>query len=302
MALITDKTRESQETVHRAGGRARRSQRLRRRLSEFRGEGSVLPSSSLYLIPNLFTSASLFLSLFAIVKISEGALGSACWLILLAAVCDAIDGPVARLTRTTSNFGLQLDSLADMVAFGVTPAFLLYTNLRSLDEMLPTYAPKLALGASALFAICAAIRLARFNVQAETAEKRHFIGLPSPGAAGVVVSSYLFIEWLSQVPFAMEYVDGRILHRTSLVLTTAIALLMVSDIPFPKLRKMIVISRNPFRALVILLSIICLLIAFKDYFPFVLFASFLLYVGGTLVADLRRKMNKRSQAKALPAE
>ena len=269
----------------RVGGR----RRFFRRRVPAEGEVRPAPRASFYILPNLFTSASLFLALWAIVKVSEGNFVDACWLILAAAVCDAIDGPVARLTRTSSSFGLQFDSLADMVAFGVAPAFLMYSNLRTLDELLPNYAPRLALGACSLFAICSAIRLARFNVQASTSEKNHFTGLPTPGAAGVVVSAYLFVQWLERMPFYDAGLDARMLTRAILVLMVGISVLMVCEIPFPKFNRIILRPRNPFNTLVYLIVGACVLITFVGYFPLVLFAGFMLYIGATLAMALRRR-------------
>jgi CDP-diacylglycerol--serine O-phosphatidyltransferase len=269
------------------------------------GRQGVNPT--LYLLPNLFTSASLFLALTSIVKVSEGlVLASqglparaefimACWMILFAAMCDAVDGPVARLTHTSSSFGLQYDSLADLVAFGVAPALLMYANLRTFDEtLLPVYAPKLALAACALYVICAAIRLARFNIQAETSEKRHFVGLPSPGAAGTVVTAYLFVEWLSALPGWMHVAESasptRMLHRGILLLMVGLALLMVSEIPFGKLRHLLRISEKPFNSLVVLMVVFCGVIMFIDYLPAMLFAAFMVYILSTLVATARRRL------------
>lgn len=263
----------------------------------------------MYLAPNLFTSASLFLALWAIVKVSEGtaalAIGhgplstssfvSACWLILFAALCDAIDGPVARWTRTSSSFGLQFDSLADVVAFGVAPAFLMYSNLRTMDEsFLPGYAPRLALGACALYAICSAVRLARFNVQAHTTEKVHFTGLPTPGAAGTVVSAFLFVLWLGELPAVRDFVDPRWLtrnlHRSILFLMVGLAFLMVSEIPFPKLKNLLLITRKPFDMLVLVIVVICVLITFQGFLPVFLFGAFIMYLLVSVAFALRRRV------------
>lgn len=240
------------------------------------------PEGSLYILPNLFTAASMFLALFAIVKVAEGGSENfvfACWLILGSAICDAIDGPVARLTHTSSSFGVQFDSLADLVAFGVAPAFLMYQNLRGFDaDMLPGYAPRLALGACALFAILSAVRLARFNVQAGTVERRFFQGLPTPGAAGTVVAAYLFIEWFSKLPVIADYEITRLLHRTILLLMLGLAFLMVSEVPFPKLKNLLAFSRKPFKSLVVVMVVACTLIVFQDLLPVFLFGAFALYI------------------------
>lgn len=265
---------------------------------------SVHPS--LFIFPNLFTSASLFLSLFSIVKVSEAEFIAACWLILLAAVCDVIDGPVARFTRTSSSFGLQFDSLADIVAFGVAPAFLMFANLRQLDQsLLPSYAPKLALGACALYSICSAIRLARFNVQADTTERRYFRGLPTPGAAGMVVSSFLFVTWLEKFSFYQTAEDTRWLtltmHRSILLLMVCLAILMVSEIPFPKLKNLVAVSRNHVQALVFIVGLVCLLITLQDYVPALLFAGFLIYILAAVFGHVRRKMRRRRTGELLEA-
>ncbi len=256
---------------------------------------SIDPAQSpLIVLPNLFTAASLFLSLFALVRISEGDPVSACWLILAAAVCDAVDGPVARVTRTASDFGLQFDSLADIVAFGVAPAFLIFHTLETFDPAaLPEYAPRLALAASALFVICAAIRLARFNTQAGTSERHTFIGMPTPASAGMVVSAFLLVDWLRDLPLVGEIIDPEtltvILHR--LILLLMVALLMVSEVPFPKLRQLRLMPRNPIRSLVLLVGAVCVMIAFLDELPLVLFVGFTAYVLGALALGVQQSLN-----------
>lgn len=253
--------------------------------------------SPIYILPNLFTAASLFLALFSLVKVSEGEFMFAAWLIIGSAVCDAIDGPVARLTRTSSNFGLQFDSLADIVAFGVAPAFLMFKHLGLLDkDMLPAYAPRLALGACALYVICAAIRLARFNIQAATTEKNHFTGLPSPGAAGAVVSAFLFVEWLTGYMSGIDSLKGMLdtkgltvnMHRSTLLLMVALALLMVSEVPFSKLKHILKVANKQFQSLVILLGGACVLITFADFMPVILFAGFAVYILVSVVNYLRQ--------------
>lgn len=276
--------------------------RLRRRDRVAPELGGSLPDDpprySHYILPNLFTSASLFLALFSIVKSAEGEFIMASWLIIGAALCDVIDGPVARLTRTASSFGLQYDSLADLVAFGVAPAFLMFWHLQGMDDtVLPDHAPKLALGACALYAICSAIRLARFNVQADTAEKRYFTGLPTPGAAGVVVTAYLFVVWLGNLPVIAELEDAawvtRTLHRSILFLMVGMALLMVSEVPFMKLKNIVQVSRKPFNTLVFTVLVVCVAIVLSDHLPVLLFGGFALYIIGGLWGEGRRRFRRR---------
>lgn len=292
----------------RPGDRAGAAARLRRVRPLFEAEAPeptqpapprpLRPKGSpIYILPNLFTATSLFLALFSLVKASEGQFMFAAWLIIGAAVCDAIDGPVARLTRTSSNFGLQFDSLADVVAFGVAPAFLMFKHLGLLDkEMLPVYAPRLALGACALYAICAAIRLARFNIQAATTEKNHFTGLPSPGAAGAVVSAFLFVEWLTEYMTGIDSLKAMLdtkdltvnMHRSTLLLMVILAFLMVSEVPFSKLKHILRVANKQFQSLVILLGGACVLITFADFMPVILFAGFAVYIVVSVVNYLRQ--------------
>jgi CDP-diacylglycerol--serine O-phosphatidyltransferase len=237
---------------------------------------------TVYLLPNLFTSGSLFCALYSVVMAADGDYRKACYLILLSAVFDALDGPVARLTRSASSFGLQYDSLADVVAFGVAPAFLMHRKLSTIQGTvdLSQWAPNLALGACALFVICGAIRLARFNVQVSTEERRYFTGLPIPAAAGVVVSAFLFVE--------TYMTDTKNLHRLILLLMVAMAGLMVSTIPFPKLEFMIRRAQNNANMLVATVFIACLVVILWAHLPTILLASSVIYIGFSIIAHIRR--------------
>jgi len=154
------------------------------------------------------------------------------WLIFLAMVFDALDGKVARLARTTSDFGGQLDSLCDVVTFGVAPAFLLV-------KMCPSYTfkhPAAVWVIAALFVICAALRLARFNVESgEDDDHMMFRGLPSPAAAGVLASFALLFYALRKENSTIVYAQQvDVILQTSLaVFAVVLALLMVSRIPYP---------------------------------------------------------------------
>lgn len=133
----------------------------------------------IYLLPTLFTVGNLFCGYSSIVLAATGAIAQAAVLIVVAGVLDGLDGRVARLTGTTSDFGVEFDSLADIVSFGVAPAILAYHwALRPLGRVGWTVA--------FIFVVCAAMRLARFNIQTGRGDKRFFAGLPSPPAAGVL--------------------------------------------------------------------------------------------------------------------
>ncbi len=145
-----------------------------------------------YLLPNLLTSAALFAGFYSIISGIKGQFEAAAIAVVVAGLLDGLDGRVARMTNTQSDFGEQYDSLADLISFGLAPALLAFNwSLSSLGEI-STLAGKLGWLASFLFAACAALRLARFNTQAGVADKRYFQGLASPAAAGTLVFTIWF--------------------------------------------------------------------------------------------------------------
>ena len=145
-----------------------------------------------YLLPNLLTSAALFAAFYSIISGINGQYESAAIAIIVAGILDGLDGRVARLTNTQSDFGEQYDSLADLISFGLAPALLAFNwSLSSLSEI-SIMAGKLGWLAAFLFVACAALRLARFNTQVGIAEKSHFQGLASPAAAGTLVFTMWF--------------------------------------------------------------------------------------------------------------
>ncbi|UCD83469.1 MAG: CDP-diacylglycerol--serine O-phosphatidyltransferase, partial [Deltaproteobacteria bacterium] len=170
-----------------------------------------------FLLPNLLTSFSLFCGFYSLISSIKGDFLRGAIAILIASVLDGLDGMVARATKTTSRFGLEYDSLSDLVSFGVAPGILAY--LWALKPF-----GKWGWLASFLFVACAALRLARFNVQVDTAEKKEYKGLPSPVAAGMIAITTImfhYIQW--------EREPTR--HFIVLLLAYALALLMVSNFP-----------------------------------------------------------------------
>ena len=146
-----------------------------------------------YLLPNLLTSAALFAGFYSIISGINGEFEAAAIAIIVAGLLDGLDGRVARLTNTQSDFGEQYDSLADLISFGLAPALLAFNwSLASLSEI-SILAGKLGWLAAFLFAACAALRLARFNTQFGIADKRYFQGLASPAAAGTLVFTIWFL-------------------------------------------------------------------------------------------------------------
>ena len=183
-------------------------------------------SRTIYLLPNLFTTAGLFAGFYAIIAAANGDFVQAAVAVFIAAVMDGIDGRVARLTGTSSDFGVQYDSLADLVSFGMAPALVMYHWSLSALKFDGSVMGRVGWAIAFLYAACAALRLARFNTQVGSVDKRWFIGLASPAAAGLMMS------------FVWAFADGELgwsgeqLRFVALAVTLAAALLMVSRIRF----------------------------------------------------------------------
>jgi len=177
-------------------------------------------SRGVYLLPNLFTTGGLFAGFYAIIAASQGYFAAACIAVFVAGVLDGIDGRVARLTNTQSEFGSQYDSLADLISFGLAPAMVMYHWALESMRLDGTVPGKIGWVAAFLYAACAALRLARFNTQIGQVDKRWFIGLASPAAAGLMAS----FVWAFH-DFDFRGVD---LRYVALGVTVASALLMVS--------------------------------------------------------------------------
>jgi CDP-diacylglycerol--serine O-phosphatidyltransferase len=222
-----------------------------------------------YILPNLFTSLSLFCGLLAIFEAMEldgrGSVVRAMHLLILAGVLDMMDGLVARLTRTQSSFGLNLDSLSDLVAFGAAPAVLAYYYMGP-NPPLPARA------ACGLYVVCGALRLARYNVQALSEERTAFTGLPIPGGAAAVSS----VIWVLALWPSIERVFPLQVVLPPMLLLTA--LLMVSTFPYVGVKGMGLWKRQRFEILVSVVAIIIMLFALKDYIEIIALVCFLSYL------------------------
>lgn len=175
-------------------------------------------------IPSFFTLMNLFCGFLAIISIAEGRLFFGAWLIVFAGLFDALDGFMARLSNATSQFGIELDSISDVVSFGVAPGFLLYAF--GLGEM-----PFVGIILSALTPLCGAVRLARYNVDAQESRGDYFKGLPIPGQAIMIAAFYLTFYNQLEIFGGLEYGLNTVLVPVIVVL----AFLMVSTIPFDKM-------------------------------------------------------------------
>jgi len=207
---------------------------------------------AIFLVPNLITTAALMLGFWSITEAIQGRWDRAAWGIILAGVADALDGRVARVTRSTSKFGVEYDSLSDVVSFGLAPALLVYNwALQPLGRRGWVIA--------ALFAVCAALRLARFNVQKHQEESVHFQGIATTVAGGSVAVMVWFVGWLGlQPPFAAP------IGSAITAAFTMLALLMVSSVPYPSWRSLPVSGRAAFPTLVGLVLGIVLLILYNE--------------------------------------
>lgn len=188
-------------------------------------ENDVRPRGrGIYLLPNLFTTGGLFAGFFAIIAASQGRFEAACVAIFVAGILDGVDGRVARLTNTQSEFGVQYDSLADLVSFGMAPALVMYHWSLASMKLDGTTFGKIGWLAAFLYAACAALRLARFNSQVGQVDKRWFIGLASPAAAGLMASFVWTMHDLG--------LQGPPNRYGALAVTVVAALLMVSRIRY----------------------------------------------------------------------
>lgn len=238
----------------------------------------------IYLLPNLFTTGGLFAGFFAIIAASQGRFSTACVAIFVAAILDGIDGRVARLTNTQSEFGVQYDSLADLISFGMAPALVVYHWALLSMRLDGVTAGRIGWLAAFLYAACAALRLARFNSQVGQVDKRWFIGLASPAAAGLLASFVWTCHELS--------LSGVDLRYAALAVTVVAGLLMVSRLRYSSFKgggtgpKS---DRVPFIAMPVAVAV---LIALWIDPPKTLLAATVLYAGSgpvTWLLGLRRR-------------
>jgi CDP-diacylglycerol--serine O-phosphatidyltransferase len=222
-----------------------------------------------YILPNLFTSGGLFAGFYSIIATLDEQYWLAAVMILVAQLCDVLDGRVARLTRSTSSFGIQYDSLADLIAFGVAPGILVYQwALKGWGRW--------GWLASSLYVTCGALRLARFNVQIASVEKRHFVGLPIPAAADVIAATVLLYYWLGG-----EGQSGK--HILMLLVIFAVAALMVSEFKYYSFKEIRFHHRHPFPVLLGLILLIYLVAGQPEVMLFLGIASYALSAPVVLV-------------------
>ncbi len=222
---------------------------------------SVPIHKGVYILPNLITTAGLFAGFYSIISSFRGEFVVAAIAIMLANIFDILDGRIARVTKATSPFGVQYDSLCDLVAFGVAPGLLMY---RWALEPWGTWGWL----AASMFVACGALRLARFNVQFDHSEKRYFRGLPTPAAAEMIASTVLLYVYVGGPELTQR-------HVSALLAVYALAGLMVSNVLYYSFKEIRIHRRQPFW---VLLAVIVLLKVFIAEPQVLLFSAFFLYV------------------------
>lgn len=235
----------------------------------------------IYLLPNLFTTAALFSGFYAVVSAINSNYEPAAMAIFVAMILDGIDGRIARLTNTQSEFGVQYDSLSDMCSFGFAPALVIYHwSLFGLG--------KLGRLAAFIYVAATALRLARFNTQAAVADKRFFQGLPSPAAAALIAG----LVWLGD---SYGLLDGTTIIFIAFPLTVIAGILMVSNIRYHSFKQLDLSGRVPFVAILI---VVLILVFIASEPPLILFLMALSYAlsGPVMTLTLLRKHRANRKA------
>ena len=272
-----------------AGGKVRL---LRRRVRPRVSLRNRVPAEKLrkgiYLIPSLFTAGNIMCGFFSIVSTFSGQYVQAALFIIFAHILDGVDGYVARLTKTTSQFGIEFDSLADVVSFGVAPAVLVY-----FWALVPW--GNWGWLAACTYVVCGALRLSRFNVQAGTSAKGHFIGLPIPAAAEMITSTIFLYYYLGGEGAPNKQV-------TLLLVIYGLAALMVSGFPYFNPKNTDLRKRFPIWTLVFGIILIKVIVMTPQV---MFFSLFLLYtLSGPLLwswTTIQRRRGRRGElAEAQP--
>jgi len=235
----------------------------------------------IYILPNTLTLCGMFMGFYSILTSLRGLYVDASWAIIIAMVFDGLDGWVARLTHSTTRFGIELDSLSDLVAFGVAPAVMLFKwNLASYG--------RIGWSAAFLFMACGALRLARYNVQMGSAESKSFTGMPIPGAATIVATMVIFYyEIWETAPTKNIYI---------LLLTFILAVLMVSTLRFHGAKEIDFSKRKPFWILVAIVVAFALIVMHP---PIALFIFAMIYLFEGIIENIflfYRRKKQRNKA------
>ncbi|HUO43939.1 MAG TPA: phosphatidylcholine/phosphatidylserine synthase [Burkholderiales bacterium] len=245
----------------------------------------------IYWLPNLFTTVALFAGFYAIVQAMNGRFEQSALAILVALVCDGLDGRVARFTRTQSAFGAEYDSLSDMVSFGVAPALVIYVwalkdfaTAKNIPLLGPWLTTKLGWIAAFIYCACAALRLARFNTQLEIADRRFFQGLPSPAAASLIAG----MVWA----FNGYQIQGADVKWLAWCLTVFTGLTMVSNFKYYSGKDINLRKSVPFSYVVLIAFAVVFLMTVSSTLPEMLFSLFVCYALSGYVIAVWEKLRR----------
>ena len=238
----------------------------------------------IYLLPNTLTLCSMLLGFYSILSTLKGNYVYAAWAILFATIFDGLDGWVARLTNSTTKFGIELDSLSDLVSFGVAPAVMMYKW-----ALVPF--GRIGWAAAFWFMACGALRLARYNVQMGSTESKSFTGMPIPGAATIIASLVLFYHEMSDMP------PGK--NILILGLTVLLAFLMVSTLKYHGAKEIDFRQRKPFWILVAFVLGLTIIVMHP---PISLFLFAMIYLLGGIIENIylfyKRRRVKQKEGSA----
>ncbi len=263
----------------RGAGERTRVRLISGRLKEQRKKVAAPLRRGVFLVPATITSLGLMAGFYSLVSAIDAHFELAAVMIMIAFVCDGLDGRVARMSRTSSQFGVEYDSLSDIVAFGVAPAGLIYARVFAVR----------ALGlwgwiVSGIFVVCAALRLARFNVQTGSTDKRRFTGLPVPGAALMIASLVLAYSYF-------ELDSPRALEAVAAPLTVALSAAMISRVPYPSFKSVNLRRTAPLEILVGVLIAAAFFFALPQVTMFALATAYVL--SGPILMLKGEKMTKK---------
>ncbi|HUN59637.1 MAG TPA: CDP-diacylglycerol--serine O-phosphatidyltransferase [Candidatus Binataceae bacterium] len=241
-------------------------------------QGVVKPiRRGVFVVPATITSLGLLAGFYSLISSIGSHFETAALMIMVAFVCDSLDGRVARASHSSSQFGVEYDSLSDVIAFGVAPAALVYTW-----ALHPLGAPAVVI--SGLFVVAAALRLARFNIQTAAADKRRFTGLPVPGAAVMIAGLVLAYSYF-------ELNSPRTLAAVMAPVMLALASLMVSRVPYPSFKAINLRKRAQFELMAGVLVVAAMLLAMPQFTACMIASAYvlsgpILYLRGERIAPL----------------
>ena len=245
-------------------------------------DGRKVRRRGIYLLPNMMTLGALFSGFYAIIAVMSGNFNEAGWAIFIAGILDGLDGRIARLTNTQSAFGAQFDSLSDMVSFGVAPALIMFSW---------AFEPlgRLGWAASFIYMSCAALRLARFNVQLGTVDRRFFVGLQSPMAAAVVA----FLPWAGY-KYGLEVTP--LVAYLCAILTVFIGFLMISNYSYSSFKELQFKGTVPY--MVFVFVVIMLVVVAQNPHEVLLTMAVVYALSGPIMWAYKKRPAKAASLKA----